>query len=50
MVECQIETVDRLLWEEYVNNVISDLEDRVESLELVVEELKALVLERFEVK
>jgi len=37
-----------LLWEEYVTNTMRELEERVEALELIVEELKKILLSRYE--
>ena len=37
-----------LLWEEYVTNTMRELEERVEALELIVEELKKILSSRYE--
>jgi len=38
-----------LLWQEYVTNTMRELEERVEALELIVEELKKTLLSRYEI-
>jgi len=43
-----VESCADLLWQEYVTNTMRELEERVEALELIVEELKKILLSRYE--
>ena len=43
-----VESCADLLWQEYVTNTMRELEERVEALELIVEEFKKILLSRYE--